>query len=454
MNDAITQELRPTDSELLNRFVTSQDKDAFRELVDKHSGMVWRICARQLRRPEDIEDAFQTTFVTLAKKARTVKKGSSVASWLYKVAYNHALQIIQARSRRAEQTIVEEPETMDNVFAELQDREQAMILDEEVSRLPKQLRSVVVLCLLEGKSRSEAAEELECTDASVKSRLTRGRRLLRMRLARRGIGLTVVLALLTKTVEHAGAAPPASILEAAFQAGVQTVPEAPLWSLGDRFGNGFGGEGWALRAPFTWVVAFAIALFGGGAVLLTQESSDQNTQAETQIELPEPAEPIEDKINAVLLTLEQEDVGPDDPRLNHMRVQREVYEQQAIAKGLEIEAYLARGTKRADELNERIAKINQDALKKFKAATEQLAEFAIMKGLWNEDEATRVLADRNINAAMGMDDARMVANMAAKLQAMELPGDKDPVLSRVKEVSVETRNETQPNQEKQTTAND
>ena len=143
--------LSPTDSELLSQFINEQSEDAFQDLLEKHGGMVWRICQRQLWIREDAEDAFQSTFVTLAKRARSVRKRASIASWLYKVAYNQSLKLAQARTKRPEQAFAEEPEAVDNVFSQLRDREQATILDEEVSRLPEQLRSAVVLCCLEGK---------------------------------------------------------------------------------------------------------------------------------------------------------------------------------------------------------------------------------------------------------------------------------------------------------------
>ena len=174
MTEVPADGLLPTDSELLGQFVTEQSEAAFQQLLDKHGGMVWRICQRQLWVREDVEDAFQSTFVTLAKRARSVRKGASVASWLYKVAYHQSLKLAQARTKRPEQAFVEEPEAVDNVFSQLRDREQAMILDEEVSRLPEQRRSAVIRCCLEGKTRSQAAEELECTDASIKSRLDTG----------------------------------------------------------------------------------------------------------------------------------------------------------------------------------------------------------------------------------------------------------------------------------------
>jgi len=183
------------------------------------------------------------------------------------------------RRKLAEQAFVEEPMIMENVFAALHDREQATIIDEEVSRLPEHLRSAVVLCCLEGKSRSEVAEELECTDAAIKSRLTRGRRLLRMRLARRGIGLTVVLALLAKTAEQAGAAPAQSLLDATVAASCQIVPDPPILHLTDALG--FDGGLATLRSPFVvktlWLVVIAMAAFVGVSLVASILRAESTT---------------------------------------------------------------------------------------------------------------------------------------------------------------------------------
>ena len=66
-----------------------------------------------------------------------------------------------------------------------------------------------------------------------------------------------------------------------------------------------------------------------------------------------------------------------------------------------------------------------------------------MKGLWGPEEAARVLANRSVNAAQGMDDDRKVANMAAKLHQLQLPGDPDPVTSKMQTEKDENENSGQ-----------
>ena len=78
-----------TDEQLLERFVTAHREVgelAFEALVDRHGPMVLRICRAVLPDEHDAEDAFQATFLVLAREAASIRSRSSVASWLHGVA--------------------------------------------------------------------------------------------------------------------------------------------------------------------------------------------------------------------------------------------------------------------------------------------------------------------------------------------------------------------------------
>ncbi|HKI38151.1 MAG TPA: sigma-70 family RNA polymerase sigma factor [Gemmataceae bacterium] len=205
-----------SDAELLERFVSRRDEAAFEVLVWRHAGLVLGVCGRLLRQPEDIEDIFQATFLALARRAGSIGKRESLASWLYKVAYRVALRVrIRAAREAARRQRVADlpapPPAGSNVGPDLRS-----LLDEEINRLPEKYRAAVVLCYLESKTTEEAARQLGCARGTVCSRLSWARRRLRGRLTRRGLalpaaGLTAVLA---------PSAAPAALVDATTQAAV------------------------------------------------------------------------------------------------------------------------------------------------------------------------------------------------------------------------------------------
>src|SRR5438046_2345131 len=88
------------DSELLRRFVDERDEAAFAALVERHGPMVLRVCRRVLDHAQDAEDAWQATFLVLARRATSVRRRGSVASWLFGVAARTARKLRASRSRR------------------------------------------------------------------------------------------------------------------------------------------------------------------------------------------------------------------------------------------------------------------------------------------------------------------------------------------------------------------
>jgi len=88
------------DEELLRRFSTKRDEAAFSAILRRHGSMVLDICRNMLRNEADAEDAFQATFLVLARKAGAIRQKSSLGSWLHGVAYRLALKAQAALARR------------------------------------------------------------------------------------------------------------------------------------------------------------------------------------------------------------------------------------------------------------------------------------------------------------------------------------------------------------------
>jgi len=182
-----------SDGQLLARFVAARDEASFAALLRRHGPMVLGVCRRVLRHAHDAEDAFQATFLVLARKANSVVRRESVGCWLYGVAYRTALDAGTRIARRhAREKQVQDMPHPAVAPAELQDWRP--LLDRELTRLPEHYRSAVVLCDLEGRSRREAARLLGVPEGTLSSRLATGRKILARRLTDCGLASAAMLA--------------------------------------------------------------------------------------------------------------------------------------------------------------------------------------------------------------------------------------------------------------------
>ncbi|MFO0879793.1 MAG: sigma-70 family RNA polymerase sigma factor [Gemmataceae bacterium] len=270
-----------TDGELLARFVSSRDEDALAALVRRHAAMVWGVCRRTLNH-HDAEDAFQATFLVLARKAAGVPE-HAVANWLYGVARQTAVRVraTEAKRGRRETQVVAMPEA---TVPEVRDGDLQVMLDEELSHLPEHYRGVIVLCDLESLTRRAAARQLGIPEGSVASRLSRARALLAKRLSQRGVTLSgSVAAVLT---EKAATAVPTALVRSAIRA-------AALTAAGPVAASASGGTSSAVKltdevlrhmslAKFksaAGIVGVLLIAAGGLAVVLTGAGPPPNSPA-------------------------------------------------------------------------------------------------------------------------------------------------------------------------------
>ena len=212
----------PADAELLARFLDRREEAAFAALVRRHGPMVLGLCRRILRHAQDAEDAFQATFLVLARRAAAVVRREAVGSFLYGVAYRTALRA-RARATRRNATERQVGEMPHPAVAPPQAQDWRPLLDRELSRLPKQYRAAVVLCDLECKPRREAARQLGVPEGTLASRLATARRMLAGRLARCGVSLSAgaVALALTLAAGTAAAVPPSLVRSTARAATIQ-----------------------------------------------------------------------------------------------------------------------------------------------------------------------------------------------------------------------------------------
>jgi RNA polymerase sigma factor (sigma-70 family) len=188
-----------SDGQLLAAFSADNDHGAFTQIVRRHGPAVFGVCRRVLQHVQDAEDAFQATFLVLAGKPGSVRRGESLAGWLHGVAYRVAMRAKRdaARRRRHEQRV---PPALPAPASRVMDwREVQAVLDEEVERLPPAYRDAFVLCCLSGLSQADTARRLGIQEGTVSSRLTRARQRLQAALTRRDLTLTAVLSALALT---------------------------------------------------------------------------------------------------------------------------------------------------------------------------------------------------------------------------------------------------------------
>ena len=214
-----------SDAQLLERFVAGRDaagEAAFRALVERHGPMVLRVCRGVLHDPHDAEDAFQVTFLVLARKAGSIRKHDSIASWLHGTAHRVALKARTAarRRRRASRGW----RTADGSRARRlpsSDREDSRRSSTRRSGdCPAKYRAPIVLCYLEGMTHDQAAVELGWPVGTVRGRLARARDLLKSRLTRRGLAVSAGLVASGSTAEAAASGLSAALVEATVRAAI------------------------------------------------------------------------------------------------------------------------------------------------------------------------------------------------------------------------------------------
>src|SRR5262245_55750773 len=196
----VVQDLRrlaganPGDDQLLEAFARFQDEQAFTALVRRHGPLVMGVCRRSLGHEQDAEDAFQATFLVLARNASAVRRRESLAAFLHGVAQRVARNARRtlAKQRRKDQHGAR-PESSpcgdDLTWGEVRG-----LLDEEVARLPDVYREVFVLCCLQEMPHHEAARQLGLKKGTVSSRVARAKERLHEALTKRGVTLAAALA--------------------------------------------------------------------------------------------------------------------------------------------------------------------------------------------------------------------------------------------------------------------
>jgi RNA polymerase sigma factor (sigma-70 family) len=278
------------DAELVRRFAKLRDQAAFELLVWRHAAMVLRVCRGLLRDEHAAEDAFQATFLALARKAGSVGQSGALGGWLFRVARHTSLKVRQGEARRTIREARRTSTRVGNGPAEDATRnELGPLLYEELDRLAAKYREPLVLCYLEGKTYAEAACALGWAPGTVSGRLARARDLLRRRLIRRGVAPAVAgLALLA--VAPAAEAVPTVLVVATTRAAVafgvgQSLAALALSTPVVRLTEGVLHAMFLARVRLTAAVVLAVSLAVAGASVICVRAASAppaSTSAESE----------------------------------------------------------------------------------------------------------------------------------------------------------------------------
>jgi RNA polymerase sigma factor (sigma-70 family) len=280
------------DRELVERFASGRDADAFAVLVRRHGPMVLRVCRRILHDVHAAEDAFQATFLVLSRKATSLRSAETVGCWLHGVAFRLAQNALKQRARRQkhEKQAAVEKHT-DDPLAEVSVREAQAILDEELAHLPEKYRAPLVLCCLEGRTRDEAARQLGWPVSIVKSRLEQARESLHHRLCRRGLSLPAALLATLLTEESAPAMLPDLLIRAAVQAARTRPSNGVSNSVSLLAESALGGMGSVKAKVIAGLLLLTAVLAAGmGAFAPLQQEAKQAPMPSAEIAPPKAEE--------------------------------------------------------------------------------------------------------------------------------------------------------------------
>jgi RNA polymerase sigma factor (sigma-70 family) len=212
-----------TDEQLLQAFVNDREEAAFEALVHRHASRVLGVCRRVLGRNAEAEDAFQATFLVLARKAGTIRHYASLGHWLHGVAHRIAVRERAGASRRQRHEYQAAEALTRPREGDMDHRDLCHSVHQEIDRLPERYRQAILLCYMQGVSTEEAARILNCPHSTLKGRLVRAREILHVRFNRRGVtlGSLLLFILIPNRAPAEGVEP--TLLDSTVKAGVKVA---------------------------------------------------------------------------------------------------------------------------------------------------------------------------------------------------------------------------------------
>jgi len=304
------------DSELLRR-VQDTPGDGIAAIVDRYGDLVLGTCQRVLRDRHLAEDAFQATFVILARQAGTIR--GVLPAWLHRVARRTSSRLL--RQRKPLQSLASEPAAFETDVAEL--CELLSVLDDEIARLPAKHRHVVQLCYLQQCTAEAASQSLGIPRGTVLSRLDAARRKLQDAFARRGITSLAILTLPTLAATVSSA-----LAEATAKSAALPVLSTTFTTLVSREMLSMAIKKWLAGAT---VIMVLVGLGGGAMLWPRSEAADETKPGTSKPKLP-PIEPMNEKeaIAEKQLKIVVEKLNILDKKIDRLELEAKVVRKEII----------------------------------------------------------------------------------------------------------------------------
>jgi len=198
--------MKPREKKLLKRFVKTGDADAFSQIVNTHSGLVYGACLRILDDRDLAMDVAQETFFQLLKSASTITE--SLPAWLHRVATRKSINAIRENSRRIQR---EKKYSIEKPLSEPQWSDLSICVDEALNELDHESRDVLVKRFFEGRTMEDIAAEDQVSKATISRMVKAALQQMHGKLRQKGL-IVAVGALSVMLAENAAQAAPAVLV--------------------------------------------------------------------------------------------------------------------------------------------------------------------------------------------------------------------------------------------------
>jgi len=211
---------------LLRRFAKTGDAEAFSQILQIHTGMVYGISMRLLEDKHQAADVTQQTFLELIKKADEIT--STLSSWLHKVATHKAIDIIRKDSRRRQR---EARYSAEKPLQTTKWKDLSFHIDQELENLDQQTRDILISRFFQGRTTTEIAEANGISQPTASRRIETAVAQLRAALRKKGL-LVAAGALGSLLLQNASQAAPAVVMQELGKLAIAGTSAATASSLG------------------------------------------------------------------------------------------------------------------------------------------------------------------------------------------------------------------------------